>query len=110
MIFFFSELELPEIDFLLQPEGMYSPDTFIAEASASLQEYFSSYSDSYVFVYGDTNTTLAGAMAANRLRMPLFHFEAGVRTGDNDMPEEINRLMTDRIATTNYCCTTKKAV
>ena len=104
---FFSELELPEIDFLLQLEGIYSPDTFIAAASTSLQKYFSSYGDSYAFVYGDTNTTLAGAMAANRLSMPLFHFEAGVRTGDNDMPEEINRVLTDRIATTNYCCTTR---
>lgn len=104
---FFSQLALPEIDFLLQLQNAYSPETFIAEASISLEEYLSSYRDSYVFVYGDTNTTLAGATAAHQLHIPLFHFEAGVRTGDKNMPEEINRILTDRIANTNYCCTEK---
>lgn len=104
---FFSQLALPEIDFFLQQQSTYSPDTFIAEASVSLQDYLGSYTDSYVFVYGDTNTTLAGATAAHNLSIPLFHVEAGVRTGDSSMPEEVNRVSTDKIATTNYCCTEK---
>jgi UDP-GlcNAc3NAcA epimerase len=46
-------------------------------------------------------------MAARRSNTPLFHFEAGVRTGDNAMPEEINRVLTDRMADVNYCCTSQ---
>lgn len=104
---FFSQLALPEIDFSLQLQNITSSDSFIAEASLSLQEYFRSSGDSIVFAYGDTNTTLACAIAAKRTGLPLFHFEAGVRTGDMSMPEEINRVLTDRIANTNYCCTEK---
>ena len=48
---------------------------------------------------------MAAAIAARRTGTPLFHFEAGIRTGDNTMPEEINRIITDRLADTNYCCT-----
>ena len=104
---FFSQLGLPEIDCSLQLQNIYSADNFISEASILLQGYFKSISESIVFVYGDTNTTLAAAIAAKRISLPLFHFEAGVRTGDSSMPEEINRLLTDRIANTNYCCTEK---
>ena len=104
---FFSQLGLPEIDYLLQLQNKHSADSFISEASVSLQGYFKSISESVVFVYGDTNTTLAAAIAAKRIGLPLFHFEAGVRTGDPSMPEEINRILTDRIANANYCCTEK---
>lgn len=103
---FFTELEIPEpvINFNLQPA---SANTFIGIAADALQDYFSREKDAIVFVYGDTNTTLAAALAAKRVNMPLVHFEAGVRTGDNSMPEEINRLLTDRLADINYCCTQK---
>ena len=104
---FFSQLGLPEIDCSLQLQNIHSADSFISEASVSLQGYFKLKSESIVFVYGDTNTTLAAAIAAKRIGLPLFHFEAGVRTDDASMPEEINRLLTDRIANTNYCCTEK---
>jgi len=104
---FFSQLGLPQIACSLQLQNIHPADSFISEASVSLQGYFKSISESIVFVYGDTNTTLAAAIAARRIGLPLFHFEAGVRTGDSSMPEEINRLLTDRIANTNYCCTEK---
>jgi UDP-N-acetylglucosamine 2-epimerase len=61
---FFSQLALPEIDFSLQLQNITSSDSFIAEASLSLQEYFRAPGDSIVFAYGDTNTTLACAIAA----------------------------------------------
>jgi UDP-GlcNAc3NAcA epimerase len=104
---FFSQLSIPEPDVTLQPFNTAHPDAFIAEVTIALQEYFSLQKESIAFVYGDTNTTLAAAIAARRAGIPLFHFEAGVRTGENTMPEEINRVLTDRLADTNYCCTSQ---
>lgn len=62
-----------------------------------------------VVVYGDTDSTLAGAWAAARLDLPLIHIEAGLRSGDRAMPEEINRIGTDHWST-HLCCPTKSAV
>jgi UDP-GlcNAc3NAcA epimerase len=102
---FFSELKIPAIDVQLQPIDSASADEFIGQISTLLQKYFRSQENSIAFVYGDTNTTLAAALAARRTNTPLFHFEAGIRTDDQSMPEEINRILTDRMADTNYCCT-----
>jgi len=102
---FFSELSIPKVDKFLSIESKGDTDSFIGKASGLLQEYFKTNNNNIVFVYGDTNTTLAGAIGAKRINIPLFHFEAGVRTGDLSMPEEINRILTDRLADTNYCCT-----
>lgn len=104
---FFSELQLPEPDYYLRIQNNGNTESFIAEASRSLQEYFISHPDRIVIVYGDTNTTFAAALAAARTGLPLFHIEAGIRTGDSSMPEEINRVLTDRLASRNYCCTSK---
>lgn len=103
---FFSELKLPEpvINFNIQKN---SASLFIGEASDVLQAYFSQQKKIVVFVYGDTNSTLAAAMAARRSNIELIHFEAGVRTYDYTMPEEINRILTDRLSNVNYCCTDK---
>jgi UDP-GlcNAc3NAcA epimerase len=56
-----------------------------------------------VLVYGDTNSTLAGALAAGQARVPLMHVEAGMRSHDRTMPEELNRVLTDRIAELLLC-------
>ncbi|MCY7292156.1 MAG: UDP-N-acetylglucosamine 2-epimerase, partial [Ferruginibacter sp.] len=103
-VVFFDELNIPHptINFNIQKA---SPYLFIGETANALYNYFLLQKNAIVFVYGDTNTTLAAAMAAKKCSLPLIHFEAGVRTYDNSMPEETNRILTDRLADVNYCCT-----
>ncbi len=101
---FFKELQIPspDVNFNIQNN---SPHIFIGQATEALYDFFLTEQNLVVFTYGDTNTTLAAAMAAKRCSLPLIHFEAGVRTYDNSMPEETNRIITDRLADVNYCCT-----
>jgi len=70
-----------------------------------LDALFRAEQPDWVVVFGDTNTTLAAALAAKKLGIQVAHIEAGVRSGDAFMPEEINRMIVDRIATLNFCCT-----
>ena len=56
-------------------------------------------------VYGDTNSTLAGALTAAHLRLPLIHVEAGMRSFDRTMPEEVNRVLTDHVSGLCLCST-----
>ncbi|MCF3107934.1 UDP-N-acetylglucosamine 2-epimerase [Niabella sp. CC-SYL272] len=101
---FFDDLALPAPHIQLQIENT-DPDQFIAHTTRQLQHYLAAEQPGAVMIYGDTNTTYAAAMAAARTGQSLHHFEAGVRTGDLKAPEEINRLLADRLSSVHYCCT-----
>ncbi len=83
----------------------YSHATMIGKMMKELEPAIQSASPDCVMVFGDTNTTLAGALTAKKMGIPVAHVEAGIRTHEEDMPEESNRYLTDRVSAFNYCCT-----
>ena len=95
---FFEELALAEPRYRLD---LHTADTDAMRAR--IVEPLRSERPDWVLVYGDTNSTLAGALAAAELGLPLAHVEAGMRSGDLTMPEERNRIETDRIAQLLLC-------
>lgn len=94
---FFSELELVPPSVHLGA-GSASHAVQTAAILTGVENVISSMRPEMVLVYGDTNSTLAGALAAAKLHVPVAHVEAGLRSGNMRMPEEINRILTDRLA------------
>ncbi|WP_104641651.1 non-hydrolyzing UDP-N-acetylglucosamine 2-epimerase, partial [Helicobacter bizzozeronii] len=82
-----------------------TPLKHIAFMFAQLKEFCQIQRPDYILVYGDTNSTLAGALCAYSLKIPLIHIEAGLRSGDLSMPEERNRILTDQLSTLLFCPT-----
>jgi UDP-GlcNAc3NAcA epimerase len=101
---FFDELNVPAPDRELDAGGGTNTAQ-TARILGALEPVLAELSPSLVLVYGDTNSTLAGALAASQAGIPTGHVEAGMRSFDRSMPEELNRVLTDHASELLLCST-----
>jgi UDP-N-acetylglucosamine 2-epimerase (non-hydrolysing) len=94
---FFRELEIPPPDINLGV-GSGSHAVQVARIMERLEPVVAAERPAWVVVYGDVNSTVAAALVCSKIGVPVAHVEAGLRSGDRRMPEEINRMVTDRLA------------
>jgi UDP-GlcNAc3NAcA epimerase len=100
---FFDEMNIPKPTVNLQI-GSGTHGAVTGDMLKNLELEMLSRKPDYVLVYGDTNSTLAGALAAAKLHIPIAHIEAGERSYNRQMPEEINRILTDHMSSLLFCC------
>jgi UDP-GlcNAc3NAcA epimerase len=105
---FFEEMSIPKPKYHLGIAGL-GHGAMTGRMLEKIEEVILTERPDMVLVYGDTNSTLAGALAAVKIHIPVVHVEAGLRSFNMKMPEEVNRIITDRVSTI-LCCPTKTAV
>ena len=105
---FFEEMQIPKPDYFLGIGGK-SHGAMTGQMIEKIEEVALKEKPDWIMVYGDTNSTLAGAIVASKLHIKLAHVEAGLRSFNMKMPEEINRILTDRVSDILFC-PTKTAV
>ena len=103
---FFEEMNIPKPKYHLGIGGV-GQGAMTGQMIEALEKIVLSEKPDWTLVYGDTNSTLAGAIVASKTHIPLAHVEAGLRSFNNKMPEEINRILTDRVSNLLFCPTEK---
>lgn len=101
---FFEEMKIPKPNYFLGVGGK-THGAMTGEMIEKIEEVAFNEKPDWVLVYGDTNSTLAGAIVASKLQIKLAHIEAGLRSFNMKMPEEVNRILTDRISNILFCPT-----
>lgn len=101
---FFEEMEIPLPTYNLAINSL-GHGAMTGRMMEGIESILLKETPDFVLVYGDTNSTLAGALAAVKLHIPIAHIEAGLRSFNMQMPEEINRILTDRISSILFCPT-----
>lgn len=105
---FFKELEIPSPKYNLGIGG-FSHGAMTGRMIEGIEKILLEEKPNFTLVYGDTDSTLAGALASVKLQIPVIHIEAGLRSFNMQMPEEINRILTDRVSSLLFA-PTKRAV
>ena len=103
---FFEEMQIPEPKYNLDINSL-NHGAMTGRMLEKIEEVLVQEKPDWLLVYGDTNSTLAGALAAKKLHIKVAHVEAGLRSFNMDMPEEVNRILTDRISNVLFCPTTE---
>ena len=99
---FFQELNIPEPNYHLGiKSGTHAQQT--GNSLIEIEKVLLKENPKALIVYGDVNSTLAGALAAVKLHIPVFHVESGCRSFDKTMPEEVNRIIIDNISDLLFC-------
>lgn len=101
---FFDEMSIPTPQYNLNINGL-GHGAMTGQMLEKIEDVLIKEKPDWVLVYGDTNSTIAGALAAKKLHIKVAHVEAGLRSFNIDMPEEVNRILTDRISDILFCPT-----